>query len=78
MMCCELIRPSATTEKQYALYLRVLSYSIYYTTTILKSYNVTNAAFYERLASNVTSRTCPPRLAVTRRRRSARASRPTC
>lgn len=55
MMCCELIRPSATTEKQYALYLRVLSYSIYYTTTILKSYKVTNAAFYERLASNVTS-----------------------
>ena len=55
MMCCELIRPSATTEKQYALYLRVLSYSIYYTTTILQSYKVTNAAFYERLASNVTS-----------------------
>lgn len=33
----------------------MLSYSIYYTTTILKSYKVTNAAFYERLASNVTS-----------------------
>ena len=55
MMCCELIQPSVTTEKQYALYLRVLSYAIYYTTTILKSYKVTNAAFYERLASNVTS-----------------------
>ena len=55
MMCCELIQPSATTEKQYALYLRVLSYSIYYTTTIFKSYKVTNAAFYERLASTVPS-----------------------
>ena len=55
MMCCELIQPSVTTEKQYALYLRVLSYSIYYTTTNLNSYKDTNAAFYERLASNVTS-----------------------
>lgn len=55
MMSCEIIRPASTTEKQYTVYLRIFSYSVFYIINILKSFRLSNSAFFERLASNVTS-----------------------
>ena len=39
VMQSEVMKPSSTTEKQYVMYLRVLCYTIFYTSQIMKQLN---------------------------------------
>ena len=47
------LQPSSTTEKQYVFYLRVLCYTVNYTSVILKMMGVRSVQFLESMAACV-------------------------
>lgn len=47
----EVIKPSATTEKQYIIYLRILCHTLYYSALILKQLRLKSTHFQESTAT---------------------------